>query len=182
MEKIKVLWTLYHTFVKIGGFTVGGGYAMIPIIQRETVDTHKWATEEEMTDIITLAQSMPGILGINAATSIGTKVAGIPGAVACTMGMVSLPIIFVLIVSAVFEQFKDLTAVQYAFAGIRAAVAALILHAVIRLLKPTVKDFFQLIIFVAAFFLVVLSVLPMQYVLLICAFAAIILSIFRRTA
>jgi chromate transporter len=127
-----------------------------------------------MTDMITLAQSMPGVLGINAATALGVKVAGIRGALACTLGMVSVPIILVLVVAAVFEQFNDLDAVRFAFTGIRAAVAALILHAAIRLMKPTVKDVFQITLFVAASVCVVFSILPMQYVLIICAAAGIV--------
>ena len=180
MTKLKTLWTLYYTFLKIGGFTVGGGYAMIPVIRHEAVENFKWATAEEMTDMITLSQSMPGVLGINAATALGTKVAGIPGALACTLGMISLPLVFVLIIAAAFERFNELDAVRYAFFGIRAAVAAMILYAVVKLFKPAVKDWFQITLFAGAFLLVVFSVLRVQYVLIICAVLAIIYSIFIK--
>jgi len=174
MKNLKTLLTMYKTFIKIGGFTIGGGYAMLPVIQREAVDVYKWATEDEMADMITLAEFMPGVLGINAATALGMKVAGIPGAVACTLGMITIPFVLILVTASVLEQFKDLQPVEYAFVGIRAAVAALILYAVTRLIKPILKNIIQIVIFIAAFAVVVTSLLPMQYVLIICAIVGII--------
>ena len=180
MRKLRLLWRLYIVFLKIGGFTVGGGYAMIPVIRREAVDIHGWASDEEMTNIITLSQSMPGAIGINAAAALGTKVAGPLGALACALGMVTLPLLFVLLVAMVFERFRDLEAVRFAFFGIRAAVAAMIFYAVAKLFRPSVRDYFQGALFAVAGLLIVFDVLRVQFVLLACAVVAIAVSMLRK--
>lgn len=179
MVNLKELWKLYYTFVKIGGFTLGGGYAMIPIIQREAVDVKKWASEEEMVDMITLAQSMPGVVGINTATALGTKVAGIPGALSATLGMVTPSLIIIILIAAVFDEFQKIEMVKQAFVGIRAAIAALMFSAVVRLMKTAVKDWFQIILFVAAIICILILDIKPQYVLIASAGTAIALSLFR---
>jgi len=180
MKTFKNLAKLYVTFLKIGGFTVGGGYAMIPVIRREAVETHGWVNADEMTNIITLSQSMPGAIGINAAAAVGTKVAGIPGAVVCALGMITLPLVMVFAVALAFEQFSDLDAVRFAFFGIRAAVAAMIFYAMVKLFKPGVKDWFQGALFAGSVLLMVFDVLRVQFVLLIAAAIAIAFSLIRR--
>lgn len=179
MEKLKKLWKLFYTFVKIGGFTLGGGYAMIPIIQREAVDIKKWATEDEMTDLLTLAQSMPGVIGINSATALGSKVAGVPGAIAATLGMVTPSIVIIVLIAAVFDEFQKYELVQKAFVGVRAAIVALMLNAVIRLFKSAVKDIFQIILFICAMLCIAVFSFPPQYVLIVCAASAIAYNIIR---
>jgi chromate transporter len=180
MTKVKLLWTLYHTFLKIGGFTLGGGYAMIPIIQREAVETRKWVSEDEMLDILTLAQSMPGVIGINSATSLGIKVAGIPGALAATFGMVTIPIVFIIILATVFSQVMSYVQVQWAFVGVRAAVAALMAGAVLKLLKNAVTDIFQDRLFLGAIAGTVVFGIQPQYVLVACAVTAILYSLIKQ--
>ncbi|MCL2407868.1 MAG: chromate transporter, partial [Defluviitaleaceae bacterium] len=179
MSKFKVLWTLYFTFMKIGGFTLGGGPAMIPIIHRESVDKHKWVSDEEMLDILALAQSMPGVIAINAATALGIKVTGLLGALAATLGIVTIPLVLIVLIASAFSNLMDYEAVQWAFFGIRAAVAALMVYAVVRLFKGAVKDYFQGALFVAAIMAILVFNVPPQYIILTAAAIAIAFSLLR---
>ncbi len=173
MAKVTMLTDLFFTFMKIGGFTIGGGYAMIPVIQHEIVDVKKWATEEEMTDYFAVSQSLPGVIGINTATCIGKKTAGFAGSIAATLGMVLPSLVIICIIASVFEWFQSLLYVQKAFKGVRAAVVALIFVAVLRMFQGTVKDKFQgslfALTFIAIFFF---NVMP-QYMLLFGAICAV---------
>ncbi len=126
---------LFTTFFKVGTFTIGGGYAMIPLIQREVVDRHKWLSEEEMLDVIALAQTMPGIMAANIAAVVGQKLRGIKGALLAVLGNILMPIIFILLIAIFFRQFKDVPTVQHIFMGIRPAVVALIAAPVFLLWK-----------------------------------------------
>ena len=126
---------LFTTFFKVGTFTIGGGYAMIPLIQREVVERHKWLSEEEMLDVIALAQTMPGIMAANIAAVVGQKLRGIKGALLAVLGNILMPIIFILLIAIFFRQFKDVPTVQHIFMGIRPAVVALIAAPVFLLWK-----------------------------------------------
>lgn len=121
--------TLFLTFFKIGAFTFGGGYAMIPLIQREATEKKKWISDQELLDIVAVAESTPGPIAINSATFVGSKVAGFFGAFWATIGVVLPSFLIILAISAILSQFESLRLVQYAFAGIRAGVLALILKA-----------------------------------------------------
>ena len=122
-------WQLLHTFVRIGAFTFGGGYAMIPLIQREAVEKRGWIEDRDVLDILAVAESTPGPIAVNAATYVGYRVAGFWGSLCATLGVVSPSFVIIALLSLVLRQFESLKAVQYAFMGIRAAVLALILHA-----------------------------------------------------
>lgn len=117
---------LFITFLKIGTFTIGGGYAMIPLIQREVVTRRGWLTDTEMLDAIALSQTMPGILAANIAAIVGQRLRGLGGAIAAVAGNILMPIVFILLIAMLFRQFKDIPAVQHIFMGIRPAVVALI--------------------------------------------------------
>ena len=117
---------LFITFLKIGTFTIGGGYAMIPLIQREVVTRRGWLTDTEMLDAIALSQTMPGILAANIASIVGQRLRGLRGALVAVLGNILMPILFIILIAAVFRQFKDIPAVQHIFMGIRPAVVALI--------------------------------------------------------
>ena len=173
-KKYKELVQLFLTFMQIGGFTIGGGYAMIPTIQNIAVDKKKWVSEETMTDYITLAQSVPGVVGINTATAVGYKVCGLLGAIAATLGMVTPSFVCIILIALLFEQFQQIVIVQNAFAGIRAAVVSLILIAVLRMFKTTVKGSFQLIIAISATVAIWHFKIPSQYVILMAAFVAVV--------
>ena len=117
---------LFITFLKIGTFTIGGGYAMIPLIQREVVTRRGWLTDTEMLDAIALSQTMPGILAANIASIVGQRLRGLRGALVAVLGNILMPILFIILIAALFRQFKDIPAVQHIFMGIRPAVVALI--------------------------------------------------------
>ena len=116
----------FTTFFKIGLFTFGGGYAMIPMIEAEVVDKHKWLSKEEFLDLIAIAQSCPGVFAINVSTYIGYKLRGKKGAIACTLGTALPSFVIILLVAMFFHQFKDNPVVAAIFRGIRPAVVALI--------------------------------------------------------
>ena len=161
---LKKLWQVFITFFKIGAFTFGGGYAMIPLIQREAVENRKWVTDEDILDIITIAESTPGPIAINSATFVGYRAAGFLGSVAGTLGVVLPSFIIILLISYVLREFQDIVAVQYAFAGIRAGVLALIIKALWGMYKKCKKNLVSYIVMAAAFVLsafVDISVLPL---------------------
>ena len=117
---------LFITFLKIGTFTIGGGYAMIPLIQREFVTRRGCPTDTDMLDALALSLSMPGILAANIASLVGQRLRGLRGALVAVLGNILMPILFIILIAAVFRQFKDIPAVQHIFMGIRPAVVALI--------------------------------------------------------
>lgn len=144
---MKMLLKLFLTFARIGGFTFGGGYAMLPMLQREVVEKYNWATSEELMDYYAIGQCTPGIIAVNTATFIGFKLKGFPGAVAATMGAVAPSVVIISVIAAFISNFQELRVVQYAFGGIRAAVVALILSSVLKLSKKSIVDIFTTIIF-----------------------------------
>ena len=160
----KKLLQVFTTFFKIGAFTFGGGYAMIPLIQREAVETHHWVTDDDILDIITIAESTPGPIAINSATFVGYRAAGVWGSVAGTLGVVMPSFTIILLISYVLREFQQIQAVQYAFAGIRAGVLALIIKALWGMYKKCKKNLPSYIVMAATFILaafVKISVLPL---------------------
>ena len=137
---MKKLLSLFWIFAKIGAMTFGGGYAMLPILQREIVENRKWATEEELMDYFAIGQCTPGVIAVNTATFIGKKQAGVLGAVVATLGVVFPALILITALAGVIEAYSHLEWVKHAFAGIRVCVCVLILNAVIKLYKKAVVD------------------------------------------
>ena len=154
---MKKLLELYWIFVKIGSVAFGGGYAMLPILQKEFVINRQWATDEELMDYFAIGQCTPGIISINVATFIGNKQKGIMGALAATGGFVTVPIILILLIAAFLTNFADLEIVNHAFAGIRVAVCVLILSAIERLWKKSIINNVALILFSLIFVLTVVT-------------------------
>ncbi|MCD8082727.1 MAG: chromate transporter [Clostridiales bacterium] len=138
---------LFFTFARIGGLTFGGGYAMLPMIQREVVEKRGWATENEVMDYYAIGQCTPGIIAVNTATFIGQKTAGIAGGIAATVGVAFPSLIIICLIAAFIQNFSDLAVVQNAFAGIRICVCVLIFNTVIKLWKKAVVDLPTVIIF-----------------------------------
>lgn len=130
-----MLLLLFASFFKIGTFTIGGGYAMIPLIQREVVERHHWLTDTEMLDAIALAQTMPGIMAANIAAIVGQRLQGVRGALVAVLGNILMPIIFIILIATAFRHFQDIPVVQHIFMGIRPAVVALIAAPVFTLWK-----------------------------------------------
>ena len=172
--KLKTLWQVFITFFKIGAFTFGGGYAMIPLIQKETVENHGWVTDEDILEIIAIAESTPGPIAINSATFVGYRTCGVLGSVAATLGVVLPSFVLIYAISFVLRQFQELKAVQYAFHGIRAGVLALLCKALWGMYKKNQKNWASYLIMAASFVLTALvdvSVLP---VLVGCAIFGLI--------
>lgn len=154
---MKILWQLYAAFFNIGLFTFGGGYAMLPMLQREVVEHHKWATEEELLNSFAIAQCTPGVIAVNTATYIGCKVGGIPGSVMATAAVVSPSLIIISVIALVLKNFMEYQIVSYAFAGIRVAVAVLVTKALIGLFQKGVKSAFSCGVFLACLALAVFT-------------------------
>lgn len=152
---MKELIELFSIFFKMGAFTFGGGYAMLPIIQEEIVNKRNWATDEEILDYYAIGQSTPGIIAVNTATFIGYNQRGITGGIIATLGIVAPSIIIITIIAAFFKNFQDYVMIQHALKGIRVVVAALILNAVIKMYKDSVKDWVGIVLFVISFLLLV---------------------------
>ncbi len=181
---MKELLELYWTFVQIGCVTFGGGYAMLPILERELVDKRGWTDMDELRDYFSIGQCTPGIIALNVSTFIGEKRGGVKGALAATTGFLTGPVIIILLIAMFLRNFADLPAVQHAFAGIRVCVCMLILQAVLRLWKKSVVDPFTLGLYLAVFALHALSgLLPVKIpaaVLVILSGAAGILAANRK--
>ena len=164
---MKLLLKMFFTFAKVGVMTFGGGYAMLPILQREIVDKNGWATEEELMDYFAIGQCTPGVIAVNTATFIGQKLRGIFGGIFATLGVVFPSIVIISLLAGVIEAFSDLVWVQHAFGGIRICVCVLILNAVVKLCKKAIVDKITLALFVlitaGAYFL---DVTPVIFVLL----------------
>ena len=142
MKENRVLKLLF-TFLKIGAFTFGGGYAMIPVIQREIVQKNKWITEDDILDIIAIAESTPGPIAINSATFVGYRVAGVLGSAVATFGVVFPAFMFIYIISFFLRQFEDLQVIKYAFMGIRAGVLSLLINALISMGKKELSKLIE---------------------------------------
>lgn len=140
MNKIKKLLILFITFLKIGLFTFGGGYAMIAVVESEVVEKKKWLEKSEFLDIIAIAESTPGPIAINMATFVGYNKQKFFGALLCTLGVILPSFVIIFVISLFFDKFLSLQIVQYAFRGIQCAVAFLILKAGIKMLKSIEKD------------------------------------------
>ncbi len=146
---MSIYWELFYVFAKIGVMTFGGGYAMLPILQREIVENRGWATEEELMDYFAIGQCTPGIIAVNTATFVGQKIKGILGGIVATLGLVFPSLIIISLLAGVIEAFSHIQWVQHAFGGIRICVCVLICNAVVKLYKKAVVDMPTLLIFLA---------------------------------
>ena len=171
---MKQLWQLFLAFARVGVMTFGGGYAMIPILEREIVDRQGWASSEELMDYYAVGQCTPGVIAVNTATFIGYKVAGPLGGVVATLGVVFPSLVIITVIAGVLTHFADIPAVKSAFAAIRVCVCVLIFNAVLKLWKGAVKDKAGLCLFLLVFILsIFLDISPVFYVLF-CAVAGIL--------
>ncbi len=170
---------VFITFAKVGVMTFGGGYAMLPILQREVVDNKGWATDEELTDYYAIGQCTPGVIAVNTVTFIGKKLLGIRGALAATLGVVFPSLIILTVIAALVSNFSDIPAVAHIFGGIRVCVCVLILNAVVKLWKKTVVDKATLLIFIGVFVLAVfVDITPVVFVVL-AGVAGLLISHFK---
>ncbi len=165
---------LVSVFFRIGLFTVGGGYAMLPMLQREVVEKYKWLTEEEILNIYAIGQSTPGIIAINVATFVGTRRKGLTGAIAATLGMVLPSLIIITLIAAFFTEFKDNAYAKSAFEGVRAAVAGLLVIIVAQMVKKAVTDILGYLLMFGAFSAIVFFKAPAIPVILLGGIIGII--------
>jgi len=181
MNNLRKLMDLYLSFFKIGGFTIGGGLAMLPLIQQEVVDKKKWLTDDEFVDYVTISESLPGIISINTATAVGRKIAGFPGSFFATFGIVTPSLVIIMLIAAFFDSIAEIGIVSRAFTGIRAAVPALILAAVIRMGKKSVKTAVQLVLAIIVAIIASFFRIPLPYIILASAlFGVVYGSIFLK--
>ena len=176
---MKELFELFLAFARIGGLTFGGGYAMLPMLQREVVENKGWATEEELMDYYAVGQCVPGVIAVNTAVFVGSKVKGLAGAVAASLGVISPSIVIIVAIAAFIRSFSDLPVVQNAFAGIRVGVCVLILTSVIKLFKKAVIDKFTFALFAIVFGLSIFTDISPILFVLIAAVGGILVHILK---
>ncbi len=177
---MKVLVDLYVSWFKMGLFTFGGGYAMLPMIQKEVIEKHHWATEEEVMDYYAIGQCTPGIIAVNTATFVGYYQKGVIGGIAATLGVISPSIIIISLIASVLSNFAEITIVQNALAGIRVAVCFLMGTSILKLWKSSVKDITGIVLFVIALLLAYFANVSVVIIVVLAGVAGIVLSKVRR--
>ncbi len=173
MEILNIYLDLFLTFSRVGGLTFGGGYAMLPILQKEVVEKRKWVTEPEVMDYYAIGQCMPGIIAVNTSLFIGNKVKGALGSIAAGLGVVFPSLVIITIIAAFISNFAYLPAVQHAFAGIRVCVLVLIINAIMKLRKGALVDWITIGICAAVFLLSVFTDLNPIYFIIVAGLAGI---------
>ncbi len=175
-----MLLKIFLTFFKIGAFTFGGGYAMIPIIQDEIVIKRGWMDEREFLDAIALAQGAPGAVAINTSIYVGYRIKGVPGAILATLGTVLPSFFIILIVAKFFFKYRDNPIIDKVFLGIRPAIVALILSAVYKLTETAKLGYIAMIVsFVSALLIVFLGINPI-YLIIVGALGSVVINKIKR--
>ncbi len=151
MKHIKELWVLFISFFRIGALTFGGGYAMLPMIEREVVDKHQWATMEEVMDYYAISQCTPGVIAVNVATFVGHKTKGILGGIVATIGVITPSVILISLIASLLQAFYENKLVKAAFQGIGVAVCAILVQAVLKIGKAGLVDKFTWILATISF-------------------------------
>lgn len=170
----KTLVSILFTFIKVGACTFGGGYAMFPILQREVIKKKGWSTDEEIMDYYVVGQCTPGVIAVNVATFIGQKKAGIIGGITATLGLIFPSYLIICIIASLLREFSKISYVQNAFAGVRIAVCAMVIHTVIGMIKKSVKTALTFFILIGTFAAVALfEVSPVIIILSVAAIGLI---------
>ena len=139
---MRELWELFCIFLRIGAFTFGGGYAMLPLLRTELIDKRNWMTQEQVMDCYAVAQCAPGIIMVNTAVLVGYQRRGLLGGIVCALGTVVPSLVIIISISAFLQSFSEIAWVQHAFGGIRVAVLALVVTAIVSLVKAGCRDWF----------------------------------------
>ena len=176
IDKIKNLFNLYYSFAKIGTFTIGGGLAMMPMMQSELIEKRKWITDEELIDYYAVGQSTPGIVAVNVATFVGYKQMGIIGGIFATLGMVTPSLVIIMILASLINSINDFPIIQKALKGINVAVAALLTSTIINFMKKTIKKFTNAIFMMISFLLVFVFKLPSFWIILFALLIGVVLT------
>ena len=165
MEKKASLWQIFGVFAKIGAFTIGGGYAMIPLIQAE-MSRRGWISDDELPDIVALSQSAPGVMAVNISIFAGHKLRGVRGSIAATLGSILPSFAIILAIAMFFSAYKDNPGVERAFRGIRPVVISLIAVPMVRMAQKSCKSWWAWLLAVAALVLVAfLNVSPIYIII-----------------
>lgn len=172
---MKNFWELYLSFLKIGALMFGSGYTMLPLLTREVVEHRNWITQEELLDAFALSQCVPGVIAVNTAVMIGNKRGGWGGAAAALLGVLTAPIIAILLVATVLMQFWNNPVMVSAFNGVRVAVAAVITSAVISLIRANVKNWLGIALCIAGFVMVAFAHLSPIFVVLMAVAVGLVL-------
>lgn len=176
IDKIKNLLNLYFSFAKIGTFTIGGGLAMMPMMQSELIEKRKWITDEELIDYYAVGQSTPGIVAVNVATFVGYKQMGIIGGIFATLGMVTPSLVIIMVLAGLINSINDFPIIQKALKGINVAVAALLTSTIINFMKKTIKKFTNAIFMLISFLLVFVFKLPSFWIILFALLIGVVLT------
>lgn len=171
---------LFLTFARVGVCTFGGGYAMLPLLQREVVERRGWATESELMDYYAIGQCTPGVIAVNTSTFIGYKTRGIRGALCATAGMIFPSLVIISVIAAFIAQFSHMEAVQHAFAGIRLAVCALVLRSVYKMSRNGVVDLLTGALLLATFCAVAFAGLSPVLMIVLSGAVGILAGLVRR--
>lgn len=159
--------SMFLTFFKIGLFTFGGGYAMLPMLEKEIIENKHWSTDDEIMNYYAISQCTPGIIAVNVATFVGYAQGGVLGGIICTLGAISPSLIIISIIASVLTNFQEILIVQHALAGIRIAVCVLMTASIIKLFKVNVKDFITASIFIVALILAYFTDISTVYLVII---------------
>lgn len=176
MNKIKQLLKLYLVFAKVGTFTIGGGLAMMPMLQKELIDKRHWITEDELLDYYAVGQSTPGIVAVNVSTFVGYKQLGILGGVIATLGMITPSLVIIMILAKFINSISDYPYVQKALNGVNVAVAALLTSVVVNLCKKTIKKPINVVFMLVAFVIVFFLKVPSFYVIIAALVTGVIIT------
>ena len=163
---MQIYWELFRSFFTIGILTFGGGYAMLPMLQREVVQKHGWASEEDLLDYFAIGQCTPGVIAVNTATFIGFKLKGVLGGIVATIGVVAPSLLIITAIAALLQNFMEIQWIQHAFAGIRVAVTALIGSTVIKLVRQKLKNWYSILLCILGFIAVGIFGLSPIYIVL----------------
>lgn len=173
---MKMLLKLFVTFMKLGVTNFGGGYALLPLLEKEIVEKNGWATKEEITDYYAVGQCTPGVISVNVSTFIGFKLKGVLGGIVSTLGFITPSFFIILIIATVLQNFMDYQVVIHAFNGINICVALLIFKTVIGMFKKNVMDTYTLLMFIVVLILTLTNILSPFISVIICGFLGIIIN------
>lgn len=177
---MKQLLSLYWIFFKLGIVNFGGGYALLPLLQKELVEKRGWTTDEEMTDYYAIGQCTPGAIAINVSTFIGYKIKGVLGAIATTIGFISPAFFVIFIIATVLNNFADLEVVKSAFAAIRVCVFVLILSAIIKLSKKSIVDKITLGIALIVLLLAIFTNIPLFVYVIVAGITGLMVNFIKQ--
>lgn len=170
----KRCWELFKAFFRIGAFTFGGGLAMIPLIQKEAVETHEWITDEQLLEIVAIAESTPGPIAVNSATFVGYRTAGFWGSFCATLGVVLPSFLIISIIARVLDQFSEMKVFKYAFFGIRAGVLALVMQSLMKMYKKCPKSTVGYGIMAFAFLVATFVDINVIWIIICCGFVGVV--------